>query len=82
MVKEIKVYTRPSCASCNMLKSWLSHKGLAYKEVNCDQDKEAGNEVQRLSGLFMVPLTLVTRHNGTQAVISGYNPMQLSKLFN
>lgn len=80
MVKEIKVFTRPTCAPCKMLKTYLSYKGLPYKEVNVDEDENAQAEAYNLSGRSMVPLTVVTQDDGTKKIISGYNLGELSQL--
>ena len=80
MVKEIKVYTRPTCAPCQALKKFLTYKGMTYKEVNVDEDKNAETEAFTLSGVQMVPVTVVTMNDGHQEVISGYNLGKLAQL--
>ena len=82
MVKEIKVFTRPTCAPCKMLKNYLTYKGLKYSEVNVDEDIAAQEEALSRSGLSMVPITVVTMDNGREEVISGYNISRLSQLAN
>lgn len=43
-MKEFTVYTKPSCAQCDMAKNFLKSKGHTYKEVELDvgQPKVAG----------------------------------------
>ena len=78
MPKEIKVYTRTTCAPCKMLKMWLSRKNLPFSEVNVDDNENAMDDVVRLSGYSMVPCTVVTLKDDSQKIISGYNLNQLS----
>lgn len=82
MVKEIKVYTRPTCAPCKMLKSYLKYKGFSFEEMNVDEDSNAQAEAFSLSGLTMVPVTVVTLDDGNKEIISGYNLSKLSHLAN
>lgn len=80
MVKEIKVYTRTTCAPCKALKSWLNYKNLPFSEINVDDDVNAMSDVFKLTQIQMVPCTVVTMQDDTQRVISGYNLGQLSSL--
>lgn len=79
-MKEITVYTRSTCAPCRMLKSWLQHKGLAYREINIDQDPTGMAQAFALSGRTMVPVTLITMADDSQQVVSGYNLSALASL--
>lgn len=80
MVKDIKVYTRITCAPCKMLKSYLKYKGLTYQEISVDDDPTAMDEAYKLSGFSMVPVTVIEKTDGTKQVISGYNLGSLAKL--
>lgn len=80
MVKNITVFTRTTCAPCKMLKSYLTYKGVNFSEVNVDEDREGMDKAYRLSGVAMVPVTLIEKDDGTQEIISGYNLGSLSKL--
>lgn len=71
----VKVYTRTTCAPCQLLKRWLSNKNIPYEEINVDSDPAIMDEVIQRSGLQMVPMTQV----GEQFV-SGLNIALLSKL--
>lgn len=82
MVKNIKVYTRTTCAPCKMLKSYLTFKGLDYSEVNVDESQSAMEEAYKLTGVSMVPVTVVENEDGSEEVISGYNLSKLASLVN
>lgn len=69
----VKVYTRTTCGPCRTLKHWLKSKGVPYQEINVDDDPKLMDEVIQLSGLQMVPVTIVQ-----DKVISGLNLSLLS----
>jgi glutaredoxin len=63
-----------------MLKSWLQHKGLNYREINVDENPEAQAEAFKLSGYSIVPLTIVTQPDGYRSIIAGYNLSALAAI--
>ena len=78
MPKNITIYTTTTCAYCPMVKKFLSAKGLAYEEVNLDQNPERQAEALQLSGALTVPVTVVTTEDDTQSVVVGYNLAKLA----
>ncbi len=77
MVKNITIFTTNTCGYCQMVKKYLTAKGMGYDEVNLDQHPHRRAEAQNLSGAMTVPITVVTKTDDTREVIVGYN---LSKL--
>ncbi len=77
MVKQITIFTTNTCAYCVMVKKFLASKGLAYEEVNLDQNPERQAEAMQISGALTVPVTVVTKQDDSREVVVGYN---LSKL--
>lgn len=76
-MKSITIYSRPTCAPCNSLKSFLNKKGIQFTSKNIDEDDEAAAEAFAYSGMSVVPVTVVTKDDDTREVITGLN---LSKL--
>lgn len=74
----ITIYTRPSCAPCANIKKLFSLKNIAYEEKNVDADPRLMDEVVRLTGLAMVPCTLV----GEKVISGGNIPAIMSALRN
>lgn len=70
----VKVYTRTTCAPCQMLKRWLQNKNVPYTEVNVDDDPELMDEIIQQTGFQMVPTVKV----GDQ-YIQGLNIALLAK---
>lgn len=77
MSKTVTIFTTNTCSYCNMVKRYLSSKGVSYDEVNLDSNPERQQEALSLSGALTVPVTVVTKADDSKEVIVGYN---LSKL--
>lgn len=70
MKKTITIYTTTTCAYCEMVKKWLSSKGLSYKVINMDEESnEVRQKVIEMSGAMTVPVTVVE-----EAVEAGVEP--------
>lgn len=54
-MKEIKVYSTPSCPWCLILKNFLNKKGIKYEDVDISSDHEAAREMIEKSGEIGVP---------------------------
>lgn len=78
MVKNITIFTTNTCAYCQMVKRYLSGKGVTYEEVNLDEDPSRQAEAMELSGTMTVPVTIVTKQDESKQVIIGYNLSQLA----
>lgn len=78
----VTVYTTTTCPYCKMLKGYLSEKGVAYTEKLVDQDAVAQEEMLERSGGFMgVPFTVVTKDDGTQETIRGFDKPKVDETF-
>jgi glutaredoxin 3 len=73
MATDITIFTTNQCASCKTVKKWLSMKGHEYSEVNVEEYPERREEAIKLSGAQTVPVTVVTKHDGSRQVITGPN---------
>ena len=77
MVKNITIFTTNTCGYCQMVKTYLSAKGMGYDEVNLDDKPERRAEALSLSGAMTVPVTVVTKTDDSKEVIVGYNLAKL-----
>ncbi|MBI3950808.1 MAG: glutaredoxin family protein [Acidobacteria bacterium] len=48
--KIIKMYSRPWCSDCHRAKQFLEEHGVAYEEINIDDDPEAEALVAEQNG--------------------------------
>lgn len=78
MVKNITIYTSNNCAYCGMVKKYLDMKGQTYSEVNIEEQPEKQNELVEMTGRTHVPVTVVTKADGSQDFTIGYNITKLA----
>lgn len=76
---KITVFTTTTCAMCAQLKRFLDYKKIKYDSVNLDEHPERRGELEALSGLSIVPQTLIQATGELPQIIVGYNLSQLSK---
>ncbi|WP_309571221.1 glutaredoxin domain-containing protein [Deinococcus sp.] len=71
----IKMYTTTWCGDCQATKRALTGKGIAYEEINIEQDAQAAEYVMSVNGGRRSVPTLVS---GTVAhSLSGFRPQKL-----
>lgn len=71
----VVVYSTNTCPYCDMVKKYLSQKGVAYKDINVGVDHNAAREMVNKSGQMGVP---VIDFKGN--IIVGFNRPALDKL--
>lgn len=77
----IKIYSTSSCPYCQMLKDYLKEKGFDYVEKLVDQDELAKVEMAKVSGGFLgVPFTIITKNDGTEETIIGFDKGKLGEI--
>ncbi len=84
MKKTITIYTTTTCAYCEMVKKWLSGKGLSYNVINMDEESnEVRQKVIEMSGAMTVPVTVVEEavepgaEPSFRDITVGWNPAKL-----
>lgn len=78
MPRNITIYTTNNCAYCGMVKKFLRMKGQDYEEVNIEENPERQREAMQASGALTVPVTIITKQDGTQDVTVGFNAGRLA----
>lgn len=77
----IKIYSTSSCPYCQMLKNYLTEKGIDYVEKLVDQDELAKVEMSTVSGGFLgVPFTIITKNDGAEETIIGFDKGKLDSI--
>lgn len=71
----ITVYTTETCASCAMVKRYLSTKNVEYNTVDITNDDKKRSELYAKTGMSRVPVIT----NGQDYVV-GFIPGDLAKL--
>jgi glutaredoxin len=73
------MYTTKTCASCQMVKKWLTMKNQQWEEVYLDENPERQQEAIDLSSSTTVPVTVIEKADGIKNVIVGFKPAQLAE---
>ena len=71
----IKMYTTTWCPDCHAVKRALSNKGLAFEEINIEQDAQAAEYVMSVNGGRRSVPTLVSGEVAHS--LSGFRPQKL-----
>lgn len=65
-----------------MLKDYLSSKGIPFAEKMVDTDEVVKEEMIKASGGFLgVPFTVVTKDDGTNENVIGFDKGKLDSIF-
>jgi glutaredoxin-like YruB-family protein len=74
-VRQVTVYTTPTCSWCNTLKSYLRKNMIRFTEIDVSRNESAALEMQRRSGQQGVPQTLI---NGE--IVVGFDQARINRL--
>jgi glutaredoxin-like YruB-family protein len=74
-VRNVTVYTTPTCSWCTTIKRHLLENGVQYREINVAADHKAAEEMVRKSGQQGVPQTEI---NGQ--IIVGFDKTRINSL--
>ncbi|MFZ2205753.1 MAG: glutaredoxin family protein [Minisyncoccia bacterium] len=58
-MKNITIYSTPSCHFCHMAKDFLKEKNIAYTEYDVSSDLEKRKEMVEKSGQMGVPVIII-----------------------
>jgi glutaredoxin-like YruB-family protein len=74
---DIKIYSTPTCPYCKMAKQYISSKGISYRDLDVSQDKNALEEMVKLTGQMGVPVIVIDGE-----VLIGFDRNRLDQLLN
>lgn len=72
---DIKMYSTPACPYCTMAKEYLSSKEVSYTNADVSRDKNARDEMVKLSGQMGVPVIVIDGN-----VIVGFDRTKIDSL--
>ncbi len=58
-MKEVTVYSTPTCHFCHMAKEFFKEKNVAFTEYNVAEDMEKRKEMMERSGQMGVPVIFI-----------------------
>jgi glutaredoxin 3 len=56
---DVKVYSTPTCGFCHQAKRFLSDRGVYYTDIDVSRDRQAAEEMVRLTGQMGVPVIVI-----------------------
>jgi glutaredoxin-like YruB-family protein len=74
-MKDVKIYSTPTCGYCKMAKEFFNEHGIAFEEYNVASDAVRRNEMIEKSGQMGVPVISI----GGKIVV-GFDEPQLASL--
>lgn len=76
---DIVMYTTRTCPFCKMQKEYLNSKNIKFSEILVDEDTEAAQKMISMSGQLGVPFTVITKENGEEVKILGFDRPRLER---
>lgn len=55
-MKNVKVYSTPTCPYCIRVKQFLKENNVAFEDINVAADQAKGEEMVKISGQMGVPV--------------------------
>ena len=74
-MKNVTIYSTPSCHFCHMAKEFFKEKGIVYTEHDVASDAEQRKVMVEKSGQMGVPVIIIENE-----LIVGFNKPLISKL--
>jgi glutaredoxin-like YruB-family protein len=74
-IKNVTVYSTPTCSWCTTLKTYLKKQRIPYSEIDVSRDQNAAEEMVRRSGQQGVPQTDIEGE-----MIVGFNKARINEL--
>jgi glutaredoxin-like YruB-family protein len=74
-MKQVTIYSTPTCHFCNLAKEYFKDHGVEYTEHNVVGDAERQKEMIELSGQMGVPVIVIDNE-----VVVGFNQPKVAEL--
>lgn len=74
-MKEVKIYSTPTCHFCHMAKDYFDEHKISYTDYNVAEDMEKRSEMIEMTGQLGVPVIVI----GNDAFI-GFNKPKIDEL--
>ena len=81
-MKNVAIYTTPTCSYCNMAKAFFQEKGIKYEEYNVATDQKRREEMIEKSGQMGVPVISISGDDlPEEQIIIGFDRRGLANAF-
>ena len=76
---KVKIYSTTTCPYCKLAKEYFKEKSVEYEDVLLDQQPEEVQTSIDTCGSMGVPCIHITKDDGKEAVIVGFNKEAINK---
>lgn len=77
---KVLIYSTKTCPFCKMEKEYLTGKGVAFENIFVDEDEKKAEEMIQKSGQMGVPVTIITKADGKEEVVVGFDKEKLNPI--
>ena len=77
IMKNVTIYSTPTCHFCQMAKEYFKANGVKYSEFDVASNLEKRKEMMEKSGQLGVPVTIIDNN-----VVVGFDRPRLAQLLN
>jgi len=74
---KVVMYTTVTCPFCKMQKDYLKSKNIQFSEILVDQNPDEAQKMIEISGQMGVPFTVITKDDGVQENILGFDKARI-----
>lgn len=74
-MKEVIIYSTPTCHFCHMAKDYFTEKGVSFTDYNVAENQEKKQEMIEMTGQLGVPVILI----GDNAIV-GFDKPKVDEL--
>ncbi|MEK7581174.1 MAG: glutaredoxin family protein [Patescibacteria group bacterium] len=76
---KVVMYTTTTCPFCKMEKDYLNSKNIVFSEILVDENPQEAQKMIEISGQMGVPFTVITKDDGTQVNILGFDRLKIEE---
>lgn len=76
---KVILYKTTTCPYCKLETQYLKEKGIQFEEIFVDHDEVAAKRMIEESGQMGVPFTEITKDDGIEVKILGFNRDKLNQ---
>ncbi|MBU2235863.1 glutaredoxin family protein [Patescibacteria group bacterium] len=80
-MKNVTIYSTPTCSYCNASKAFFKENNIDYKEIDVASDQAVGQEMVAKSGQMGVPVIIV-EDGEKEEIVVGFDQPRLINLLN
>ena len=79
-MKNVKIYSTPTCGYCKMAKEYFTENSVAYTEYDVAADEEKRNEMITTTGQMGVPVIMIGDEGAAPEIVIGFDRSRLAEL--